>query len=63
VATHREAAVPDALDVWIAAVGEDYIASLVEVTRQGVADGTIPAFSDKAPFHEHLTRTALDKPA
>ena len=54
---------PDALDLWIAEVGEDYVTGLVEATRQGVADGTIPAFSDKDSFLQHLTRTTLDKPA
>ena len=45
---------PDALDVWIDAVGEDHIAAMVELTRKGVADGTIVAFSDKASFLQHL---------
>jgi hypothetical protein len=64
VASQREAvAGPDALDLWIAEVGEDYVAGLVEATRQGVAEGTIPAFSDKETFLENLTRAALDKPA
>jgi len=38
------------LDDWIAEVGEDYIVDLVEVTRRGVADGTVPAFNDKDAF-------------
>lgn len=44
-------------------MGEDYIVGVVESTRQGVADGTIPTFGDKESFLEHLTRTAIDKPA
>ena len=64
MASQREAASrPDELDLWIAEVGEDYVAGLVESTRQGVAEGTIPAFGDKESFLQHLTRTALDKPA
>jgi hypothetical protein len=54
---------PDGLDDWIAEVGEDYIVNLVEETRRGVADGTIPAFSDKAAFLQHLKRTTLDQSA
>lgn len=60
---HQEHGLPDALDDWIAEVGEGYIVGLVEETRRGVADGTIPAFSDKDAFLRHLTRTPLDKPA
>ncbi len=64
VASQRKAAAqPDALDLWIAEVGEDYVADLVEATRHGVAEGTISMFSDKESFLEHLTRIALDKPA
>jgi hypothetical protein len=64
VASQREAAArPDELDLWIAEVGEDYLADLVEETRHGVAEGTIPMFGDKESFLQHLTRTALDKPA
>ena len=63
-ASQREAAArPDDLDLWIAEVGEDYVADLVESTRQGVAEGTIPTFGDKESFLQHLTRSALDKPA
>jgi len=60
---HEETRRPDALDDWIAEVGEDYIVDLVEVTRRGVADGTVPAFSDKDAFLQHLTRTTLHKSA
>jgi hypothetical protein len=64
VASQREAATrPDDLDLWIAEVGEDYVADLVEATRQGVAEGTIPTFGDKESFLQHLTRTTIDKPA
>ncbi len=64
VASQREAAAqPDALYLWIAEVGENYVAGLVEATSHGVAEGTIPMFSDKESFSEHLTRIALDKPA
>ena len=64
VASQREAAArPDELDLWIAEVGEDYVADLVESTRQGVAQGTIPLFGDKESFLRHLTRPVLDKPA
>jgi hypothetical protein len=53
MASQREAAArPDDLDLWIAEVGEDY-----------VAEGTIPTFGDKESFLQHLTRTAIDKPA
>lgn len=62
--SRREAAArPDALDLWIAEVGEDYVADLVESTRQGVAEGAIPTFGDKESFLKHLKRSALDKPA
>ena len=47
-------AAPDGLDVWIDIVGEDHIAAMVELTRKGVADGTIVAFADKASFLQHL---------
>ncbi len=60
---HEEARRPDALDEWIAEVGEDYVVGLVEETRRGVADGTTPAFSDKGAFLRYLTRSSLDKPA
>lgn len=64
VASQPEAAAnSDALELWIAEVGEDYVVGLVAATRQGVAAGTIPAFGDKESFLEHLTRNALDKPA
>ncbi len=64
MASQREAAArPDELDLWIADVGEDYVAGLVEATRHGVAEGTIPMFGDKESFLQHLTRSALDKPA
>lgn len=64
MASQREAtAQPDELDLWVAEVGEDYVADLVESTRQGVAQGTTPTFGDKQSFLDHLTRTALDKPA
>ena len=64
MAAQREAAArPDDLDLWIAEVGEDYVVGVVEATRQGVADGTIPTFGDKESFLQHLTRTAIDKPA
>jgi len=64
VASQREAAAqPDQLDLWITEVGEDYVAGLVEATRQGVAEGTIPTFGDKESFLQHLTSTAIDKPA
>lgn len=64
VAPQREAEDrPDELDLWIAEVGEDYVAGVVESTRHGVAEGTIPTFGDKESFLQHLTRTALDKPA
>lgn len=60
---HEAATRPDELDLWIAEVGEDHVAGLVEATGQGVADGTIPTFGDKESFLQHLTRTATDKPA
>ncbi len=60
---HHEDEGPDALDLWVAEVGEDHIVALVEETRRGVADGTIPTFSDKESFLRHLTRTALDTSA
>ncbi|MCA1692914.1 MAG: hypothetical protein ABR540_22525 [Acidimicrobiales bacterium] len=64
MASQREAADrPDELDLWIAEVGEDYVAGLVEATRQGAAEGTIPTFGDRESFLQHLMRTALDKPA
>ncbi|MDQ6727118.1 MAG: hypothetical protein M3066_13260 [Actinomycetota bacterium] len=64
MASQREtAARPDELDLWIAEVGEDYVAELVESTRQGIAEGTIPAFGDKESFLQYLTCSALDKPA
>lgn len=49
---------PDDLDAWLAHVGEDYITWVVESTWQGVADGTIPAFSDREAFREYLGRRA-----
>lgn len=52
---------PHDLDAWLAYVGEDYIAWVVESTWQGVADGTIPTFSDKAAFREHLDRRAASR--
>lgn len=52
---HEEPAAPDALDLWIAEVGEDYIVGLVEETRKGVADGTIPTFSDTGSFLQRLS--------
>ncbi|HJV08735.1 MAG TPA: hypothetical protein VJ653_03615 [Acidimicrobiales bacterium] len=62
MASQPEAAArPDELDLWITEVGEDYIAGVVESTRQGVAEGTIQAFGDKESFLQHLTAT--DKPA
>ena len=60
---HEETRRPDALDDWIAEVGEDYIVDLVEQTRRGVADGTIPTFGDKDALLQHLKRTALHKSA
>lgn len=64
MASQPEAATrPDALDLWIAEVGEEYVAGLAEATRQGVVDGTIPAFADKDSFLEHLARTVFDNPA
>lgn len=39
------------------------IVDLVEQTRRGVADGTIPTFGDKDALVQHLTRTALHKSA
>lgn len=48
----------DALDAWITEVGADYITHLADATREGVAAGTVPPFSDKGSFLEHLTRTA-----
>lgn len=60
---HEETPRPDALDEWIAEVGEDYIVDLVEQTRRGVAEGTIPTFSDRNAFLQHVTRTSLDKSA
>lgn len=44
-------------------MGEDYVSNLVETTRKGVADGTIPAFPDKELLLEHLTHITHDKPA
>ena len=44
-------------------MGEDYIVDLVEQTRRGVAEGTIPTFSDRNAFLQHVTRTSLDKSA
>lgn len=49
---------PDGLDRWIEEVGEDHIAAVVELTRKGVADGTIVAFSDKESFLQHLASRA-----
>lgn len=51
----EESAAPDGLDGWIADVGEDHIAAMVELTRKGLADGTIVAFADKDAFLRHLT--------
>ena len=51
---------PDALDSWIEDVGEDHIAAVVELTRKGVADGTIVAFSDKESFLQHLASRVDD---
>lgn len=59
---HEEPRHPD-LDHWLAEVGEDYITGLVNQTRRGVADGTIPTFSDKDALLRHLARASLDKPA
>jgi hypothetical protein len=50
---------PDELNLWIGEAGEDYVAGLVEATRQGVAEGTIPMFGDRDAFLQHLMRTAL----
>ena len=52
---------PDGLDRWIEDVGEDHIAVVVELTRRGVADGTIVAFSDKESFLQHLA-SRVDHP-
>jgi hypothetical protein len=60
---HEETRRPDALDDWIADVGEDYVVDLVEQTAQGVADGTIPTFADKDALLQHLKRSALHKSA
>lgn len=49
---------PDDLDAWLAYVGEDYIAWVAESTWAGVAEGTIPAFSDREAFRQHLDRRA-----
>lgn len=59
---HEEVAAVDALESWVVEVGEDYIAGLVEETRRGVADGTIPTFTDKDAFLGHLARTPAHKP-
>ncbi|MGH9126152.1 MAG: hypothetical protein ACRDZ8_15725 [Acidimicrobiales bacterium] len=63
MAAHDESATFDQLDRWIAEVGEDYIARLVEETSRGVTEGTIPAFTDKDAFLEHLRTTIAHKPA
>jgi hypothetical protein len=63
VASQREAAArPDELDLWIAEVGEDYVAGLVESTRHGVAEGTIPMFGDKESFLQHLSVPSSTSP-
>ena len=57
----EESAAPDALDRWIADVGEDHIAAMVELTRKGVADGTIIPLADKDAFLRHLA-SRVDEP-
>lgn len=52
---------PDDLDAWVTHVGEDYIRWVVESTWQGVADGTIPTFSDRDAFLEYLDRRAASR--
>jgi hypothetical protein len=56
MAAQDESTTVDQLDRSIAEVGEDYIARLVEEANRGVTEGTIPAFTDKAVFLEHLTQ-------
>lgn len=51
----------DTLDRWIEDVGEDHVAAVVQLTRKGVADGTIVAFSDKESFLQHLA-SRVDRP-
>ncbi len=42
------------LDPWIDQMGEDYFVDLAASTRRGVANGTIPTFSDMGLLLEHV---------
>jgi hypothetical protein len=49
-AQHEDVTGPDALDLWITEVGEDYVAGLVEATRQGVVDERSKRSVTQTPF-------------
>ncbi len=57
---HAEISAPDALDTWVADIGEGNVVAVVELTRKGIADGTILAFSDKESFLQHLTSRVVE---
>jgi len=42
------------LDAWIDEMGYDYFVELAASTRRGVADGTIPTFTDMGLLLDHV---------
>ena len=44
------------LDEWIAEVGEEGVAAVIAETRQQIADGLIPSFTDKEQFLAYIQR-------
>lgn len=44
------------LDEWIASEGDEAVAAAVEKARRGIADGSIPGFTDQQKFLEYIQR-------
>lgn len=61
--THEDSNSRHPLDPWIDEVGEDYFVELAESTRRGVAEDTIPTFSDMGMLLDHVnSRIAGQQP-
>jgi hypothetical protein len=52
----RPSAAESALDEWIAEIGEEGVAAVIEEARRQIEDGSTPGFTDMEQFLAYIQR-------
>lgn len=56
VMSERPNSAESALDEWIAEIGEEGVAAVIEEARRQIEDGSVPGFTDKDQFLAYIQR-------